>query len=186
MNYASPVQRAAAFVLDFVFLTTVCFSVAAVLWTLLPHSEVKYGTMLSYRESDFRNYFITTFFVTLTGLSYNLFLPLTRLRGTLGQRTFGVYLGNLNGDPLRFIDSLRRLFVLLLKFVFIATIGPVTVIFGGNFAASWLGLAAPVLFIMIVTFIAWGSPEGAGIFEKAGGFRYFSRESLDAKLSLID
>lgn len=175
MKYASPVQRAAAFVVDFALLTTLCFGMAALLWTFLPQSELKVGSMLSYRESDFRNYFTTTLFITITALGYNLFLPVTSLKGTLGQRISGIYLGRPDGSPLGILGSVRRLYILLLKMLAIAMIGPLTVMIGGNFAASWLGLAAPILFIIIVTVISWGSPEGAGIFEKAGGFRYFLR-----------
>ncbi len=174
MKYATPTQRILSFVLDFIILITIVFVIGRLFWSILPETELKGGSMLRYRESDFRNFFITAGLSTILILIYHLLLPSVWMRATIGQRIFQVYMGRPDGTTLTKSNAGRRFLLILAKSALIFCVGPILAILGANFAANWIGLVLPAFIFITLSVKAWTSPEGAWIVENFGQYRYFS------------
>ena len=176
MKYASPKQRVLSFVLDSLILVSLVFFIARIVWEVLPETEIKHGGMLAYRDSDFRNFFVSAGLCTITFLWYHLVFPLGEKQATIGQRVFKVFIGQPDGSRLALKNTLKRFVIIAFKALNVFLIGPMLAIWGGHFSLTWIGLILPVAVFLVLAIKAWQDEEGAWLLERFGGYRYFSRE----------
>lgn len=175
MEYAAPKQRISAFWFDTLLMISFFFILGRIFWQFMPGNEIRASAMQLYTEKEFNALFYTTIMGFIFVIWYNVFLPLTKLEGTLGQKVFQIRLAQVNGDRLDFKTSVRRAFFITLKYFLVISTGPILAFVGQSLATSILGLILPILALIMISVKAWRNPQGVGPVEALGKYRYLKR-----------
>ena len=161
---------------DFIFTVTFVLFCGRIFWEFVPGSEVRADAMQLYTEKDFYNFSVTSIFSMLVLLIYHVIMPLTSLGGTFGQFIARIRISEIDGTTLKFKTSLKRISFILLKYVFIISLGPIAAYLKFNFAISVaLTLIGLVLILVPFSFLAWLDSKGIGPIESICGYRVISK-----------
>lgn len=176
MKHASPGARIAAFWLDALILVTSLLVAARVIWTVMPGSEVRESAMQLFTAKEFRVFFANA--GAAIGLLFLYFRHVPAWFGgaTPGQKLARVRMGRPDGSPLAPEDHRKRAGRVFTKFFLIFFGGPTLAAMGGNTALSVIALLSPVVFLLVLSALAWADPEGVGPEERSAGIRFFSTE----------
>lgn len=175
MKYASPRARIAAFWLDTLIVTTALFVIARVVWTVMPNTEVRESAMQLYTGQQFLAFFANGAAALVFLWAYFSRAPAAS-GATPGQRLARIKMVAADGSPLSPAKRVERVSMLVGQAMLVVFGGPILASMGGNFALSMIGLATPVIAMIVMSGMAWADPEGAGPRERAGGYRYVSTD----------